>query len=267
MSGRLAGRVALVTGGGAGIGRCVVSRFVAEGARVGILERSAARAEGLEAEFGSAVCTAVGDVSVPEDNATAVGRTLEAFGSLDVFVGNAGIYDRRASLDSFDASELARTFDEMFSVNVKGYLLGVHAALPHLRKTNGAVILTASISSFAAGFGGALYVATKHAVAGLTRQLSHELAPEVRVNAVAPGYVSTSLGAPELVSTRPSAGTFDPKTVPLGGEFVADDFIGPYVMLASDDGRVFTGSVLVADGGLSITGSGPLRPHGHSAPD
>lgn len=259
MSGRLAGRVALVTGGGAGIGRSVVARFVAEGAQVGILERSPARAEELRSEFGSAICIVVGDVSVPEDNATAVRRTLESFGSLNVFVGNAGIYDRRASLESLDPGELVQAFDELFSVNVKGYLLGVQAALPHLRRANGVVILTASVSSFAAGFGGVLYVATKHAVAGLARQLSHELAPEVRVNAVALGYVPTSLGAPEVLSAPPDTRTFDPKTVPLGGEFVADDFIGPYVMLASDDGRVFTGSVLVADGGLTITGPGPQR--------
>lgn len=261
MSGRLAGRVALVTGGGAGIGRSVVGRFVGEGARVGILERATARAEELRAEFGSAVCTVVGDVSHPEDNAKAVRRTIEAFGSLQIFVGNAGIYDRRAPFERFDARELAAAFDELFSVNVKGYLLGVHAALPHLRRAKGVVILTASVSSLAAGFGGVLYVATKHAVAGATRQLSYELAPEIRVNAVAPGYVPTSLEAPELLNTAPSTEVFDPNRVPLGGEFVADDFIEPYVMLASDQGRVFTGSILIADGGLTNTGSGSRRFH------
>src|ERR1700758_2316068 len=91
--GWLDGQVALVTGGGSGIGRAVVARFVEEGARVGVLDRVAARADQLRADFGTAVVALAGDVTRLDDNKRAVAETVGAFGRLDVFVGNAGVFD------------------------------------------------------------------------------------------------------------------------------------------------------------------------------
>src|SRR5437868_3672372 len=96
--GWLDGQVAVVTGGGSGIGRAVVARFVAEGARVGVMERVATRADQLRAEFGDAVVGIAGDVAQLADNKRAVAETVRAFGRLDVFVGNAGIFDVYASV-------------------------------------------------------------------------------------------------------------------------------------------------------------------------
>ena len=128
--GWLDGQVALVTGGGSGIGRAVVARFIAEGARVGVLDRVPARAEELRAEFGHAVATVTGDVTRLADNKRAVAETVGAFGRLDIFVGNAGVFDSYLSLTEFPEENLAEAYDELFGVNVKGCIFGAKAALP-----------------------------------------------------------------------------------------------------------------------------------------
>ena len=185
--------VALVTGGGSGIGRAIVKRFIEEGARVGVLDRVAERATQLRTDFGDAVVAVTGDVTRSEDNARAVAETVKAFGRLDVFVGNAGVFDNFMPFADFPEERLSQAFDEMFAINVKGYLLGAKAALPELSKTEGAIIFTASVAGFNSGGGGAIYTASKHAVVGLIRQLAVELGPRVRVNGVAPGGTITDL--------------------------------------------------------------------------
>src|ERR1700751_6467566 len=115
--GWLDGQVALVTGGGSGIGRAVVERFVEEGARVGILDRVSARAEQLRAEFGNAVVARAGDVAQLADNKRAVAETVGAFGRLDIFVGNAGVFDNFLSLAEFPEQNLTAAYDELFGVN------------------------------------------------------------------------------------------------------------------------------------------------------
>src|SRR6516165_11214770 len=109
--GWLDGQVALVTGGGSGIGRAVVARFIAEGALVGVLDRVPARAEELQTEFGHAVATVTGDVTRLADNKRAVAETVGAFGRLDIFVGNAGVFDVYAPLAEFPDEQLSEAFD------------------------------------------------------------------------------------------------------------------------------------------------------------
>ena len=176
-------QVVLVTGGGSGIGRAVVARFVEEGARVGVMERVAARAEQLCAEFGDAVVGISDDVSRIDDNRRAVAETVSAFGRLDVFVGNAGVFDVFASFTDLSDDKLNEACDELFGVNVKGCLFGAKAALPELRKTGGSMIFTASIAGLNSGGGGVLYTASKHAVVGMIRQLAAELGPDIQGNA------------------------------------------------------------------------------------
>src|SRR6266699_2836907 len=186
-------QVALVTGGGSGIGRGIVARFLAEGARVGVLERFPDRVEQLRADFGTAVYPVQGDVTRLEDNQRAVTETVRAFGQLDIFVGNAGVFDSFLRFDDLPEDTLSAAFDEQFGVNVKGCLLGAKAAVPALMKTEGCMVFTASVAGFNSGGGGVLYTASKHAVVGLIRQLAVELAPRVRVNGVAPGGTMTDL--------------------------------------------------------------------------
>lgn len=258
MTGRLTGQVALVTGGGHGIGRAVVHRYLAEGAAVGVLDRDGGALAEL-ADHG--VVATVGDVRDPAAHAEATERVLARFGTLDTYVGNAGIYDYGAGVADIAPSALPAAFTEVFETNVLGLLLGVRAALDALRSARGSVILTASSSSSYAGGGGVLYVAAKHAVTGLVRQLAFELAPDVRVNAVAPGATSTELTG---VSALGSAGRVlrdEPglaalaRGIPLGFVSGPEQHTGLYVALADPGDTGFTtGAVFPSDGGLEVRG-------------
>ena len=185
-------QVAVVTGGASGLGRAIVERFVEEGARVAVFDRSAERVEQVVAELGDNVLGVVGDVREMADNKRMVAECVKAFGKLDTLVANAGICDWSKTLVTTSDEALVSAFDEMFSVNVKGYVLAAKAALPELYKSRGQIIFTASNASFYPGGGGVLYTATKHAVVGMVKQMAHEFAPHVRVNGVAPGGIGGS---------------------------------------------------------------------------
>lgn len=258
--GWLDGQVALVTGGGSGIGRAVVARFIEEGARVGVMERVPSRAEQLRADLGDAVIGIAGDVTRAEDNRRAVAETVAAFGRLDVFIGNAGVFDVYASFADLSDDQLNQAYDELFGVNVKGCIYGARAALPELRKTGGSMIFTASVAGLNSGGGGVLYTASKHAVVGLIRQLAVELGPDVRVNGVAPGGTITdlrglaSLGEDDRsqfantgIAERLRAGN------PLRTALMPDDLAGAYVFLASRrNARGITGSIVTVDAGAML---------------
>lgn len=255
--GWLEGRVALVTGGGSGIGRGIVDRFVAEGARVGVLELVEDKVEVLRDELGDKVVAVQGDVTRHEDHERAVAGTVAAFGKLDILVANAGIFDAGASLVDLPIDKIGSAFDELFGINVKGYLLAARAAVPELLKTEGCMIFTASYSSFHPSGGGPLYVASKHAVVGLVRQLAYELAPKVRVNAVAPGVAPTvirgvsALGQGSMPSLIPGA----EKALPLQFMPEAGDHAAAYVLLASkENARVITGTIIETDSGAGNRG-------------
>lgn len=249
--GWLNGKVALVTGGGSGIGRAVVDRFVEEGARVAVLERFPERVERLKADLGDAVAAIRGDVTRLEDNERAVEKTVTAFGQLDIFVGNAGVQDSFVSLADFDKEKLSDAFDELFGVNVKGYVLGAKASLPELLKRDGCMIFTASIAGFMPGGGGPLYTASKHAVVGLIRQLACELAPKVRVNGVAPGGTLTDLrGLAVLGRSERSHFATHPDTARLQSP---RSHAGAYVFLASrENSEATTGAIIHSDGGAIV---------------
>lgn len=260
--GWLEGTVALVTGGASGIGRAVVKRFVDEGARVGIVDRSPEPLRELAEEF-DAVVAVEGDVTSFADNAKAVAKVVETFGGLDVFIGNAGVFDYFASLAELSPEQLGSSFDELFAVNVKAYLLGAKAALPELLKSDTAsIIFTASNASFYPAGGGPLYTASKHAVIGLVRQLAYELAPRIRVNAVAPGGTVTNLrGLSNLKQSEttlvevPNIENLIRASNPLGLVQDPADHAGAYVLLASaQNSRVMTGVVLSSDGGIGVRG-------------
>lgn len=251
---QLQGKTALITGAASGIGRAVAVRFLAEGANVVAFDRVASDWSG-QAVAGSCA-SVVGDVRSAADNRRAVDLAVGRFGRLDVFVGNAGLYDNRRPLRSFSAPELDAAFDELFGVNVKGYLLGALAAADALAKARGCILFTSSVSGAHAGFGGALYVAAKHAVNGLTKQLALELAPDIRVNAVAPGYVPTGLRGLESLGQEASTPGPTADQLPLHALPSAEDFAAAYVFLASDAcARTATGSVLALDGGAAARGA------------
>lgn len=259
--GWLDGTVALVTGGGSGLGRAIVERYVGEGARVGVLEIDEAKATELRGDLGDAVTVTIGDATSLADNRRAVEETGAIFGRLDVFVANAAMWDYNASLDALPPEAVDAAFDEVFHLNVKAYLLGAKAAVDALRATRGSMILTVSNAGFWPGGGGPLYVASKHAVMGVVKQLAYELAPDVRVNGVAPGGMPSDLRGPralgmaELSWGALPVGRIVERLSPLERPIEAVDYTGHYVLLASRrDSLTVTGSVHNCDGGWGVRG-------------
>jgi len=261
--GWLNNKVALVTGGASGLGRAIVERFLDEGARVAILDRSRERSEERAARLGDRVATIVGDVTSLPDNQRAVAETVKRFGGLDCLVGNAGIWDFNASLVNLPDDRIGAAFDELFGVNVKGYLLGAKAAYRELAKTGGNIIFTVSNAGFYPCGGGPLYTASKHAVVGLIRQLAYELAPKIRVNGVAPGAIPTDLRGPRSLEMAERSIAAIPlkemveRGLPLGKLPEPRDYTGSYVLLASNENSsTATGGVIICEGGMGIRGFG-----------
>jgi NAD(P)-dependent dehydrogenase (short-subunit alcohol dehydrogenase family) len=257
----LSGRRTLVVGGGSGIGRAVVDAFRDAGASVGVLERDKAKCDELRSEFDD-VAVVSGDATVLDDNHAAVAEVVDRFGGLEVLVNCVGVFDFYRRLTDLDEEEVLPAFDEIFRVNVASQLLSVKAALPALRAAHGCVVLTASTSAFAPGRGGVLYVASKFAVRGVVVALAHELAPDVRVNAVAPGgTVGTDLRGlealgqtGEALADRPGREDELRSRTPLAVALTPADHAAAYVFLASDGAKGMTGTFLHSDGGVGVKG-------------
>ena len=257
---KLSGSSVLITGGATGIGRAVVHHFVEEGARLCVLCVNDEQASSLRGEFGAEVETVIGDVRSLADNQRAAALAVERFGGLNTFIGNAGIWDFITPLEAQDEEKLERVCDDIFGVNVKGYALGAFACLPALRQSKGSIIFTASSSSFFTGGGGPLYVASKHAVIGLIKQLAKEVAPDVRVNGVAPGGTITNLsGSPSSEHAKsqmaeiPEIDKLIEGMTPLGFAAKPEDHVALYALLACPvSARYVTGTTILSDGGIGV---------------
>jgi len=253
---RLDGKVAIVTGAGGGIGRGIVDRFIKEGARVCAVDVDTERLAPLADDHGDTVRLIAADVASWESNRDAVQTALDAFGRLDIFVGNAAIFDHATRLDALAGEQIKSAAEELLGVNLIGYLLGVRASLDALRASKGCVILTGSFASTEPSGGGILYTVSKHGVVGAVKQLAYELAPDIRVNGVAPGVAPTvlkgvgSLGQEEKFAVFPGT----EKLLPLGKVPASADFGGIYAFLASEDAQHITGSMYAVDSGLAIRG-------------
>ncbi len=256
----LEGQVALVTGGTGGIGQAIVRRYVAEGARVGVMSNEPEQLAALQDELGDSIVTIEGDVTSHSDNKLAVDTVLERFGHLDTFVGNAAVFDYFTSLERIAPEDLESAFQRLFAVNVQGYLLGARYAAEPLRQSRGSMIFTLSNSAFYAGGGGILYVASKHAVVGVVRQLAYELAPDIRVNGVAPGATDTAMKSLDGLNARsrplnqiPGFESAVAEAMPLKRIARPEDHTGHYVLLASkQNAGLTTAHIIHSDGGWEI---------------
>jgi NAD(P)-dependent dehydrogenase (short-subunit alcohol dehydrogenase family) len=257
--GWLDGKRALVVGAGSGIGRAVLEAFRAEGAQVAALELEGAKVSQLAAELPGCVVRQ-GDATALADSRAAVRAATDAFGGLDILVNCVGIFDFYRGLADIDDDQLDAAFDEVFTVNVKSQLVSVRAALPELRRAGGSVVLTVSTSGFYPGRGGVLYVASKFAVRGCVIALAHELAPDVRVNGVAPGgTLGTELTGPRslgladhVLGAAPGREQDLRRRTPLRVALTGEDHAGSYVFLASDRACGITGTVVHSDGGVGV---------------
>ena len=242
-AGRLEGRTALVTGGGRGIGRAICERFAAEGARVAVADIDEAGVQRTAEGIGAGSMALAVDVADSRSCHRAVRQAIDALGTLDVLVNNAG-YLRHTT--AFDCTE--DDWDRMMDINLKGSFFCAQAALPHMRDRRQGAIL--NLSSLAAKTGGVAaappYGAAKAGVSALTLHLARVMAPYgVRVNALAPGIIDTDM-------TRDPSGAHAElaKRIPLGSRGRAEDVANLALFLASDEASHITGEIVDVNGGL-----------------
>lgn len=255
MTGRLEGKVALISGGGSGIGRAAAELFAAEGAAVAVLDLRPEAAEETSAKIvadGGRAIALVANVGVADQVQAAVADAVSALGQLNVIYNNAGV-DSKGSV--IEASE--DDWDRALAVNAKGTFLLSRAAVPYLVKTDGGSIINqGSVAALVGVPNFAAYCAAKGAVVALTRSMAVDLAQHhIRVNVICPGTVYTPLMEPMLRARGDGnleAGLA--KTIrkyPIGRLGTPDEIARVALFLASDDASFLTGSTVTADGGMT----------------
>jgi NAD(P)-dependent dehydrogenase (short-subunit alcohol dehydrogenase family) len=255
---KLAGKLALITGGGRGIGRAVAFAFAREGAGVALVARTASEVERVAAEIAQECDVETMHAACDVSDAAAVGRAFaalaERFGrGCDILVNNAGVAE---------SAPLLKTDDEMWqrhlAVNLTGTFLCTRAALPSMIERGwGRVVNVASIAGKTGAPYIAAYAASKHGVLGLTRSAALEVAAKgVTVNAICPGYVDTDMTTRALANIeaktgRPRAETLEAikRMSPQGRLVTAEEVASLALLLASDDGRGINGQAINVDGG------------------
>jgi NAD(P)-dependent dehydrogenase (short-subunit alcohol dehydrogenase family) len=244
---RLAGKVALVTGGASGIGRATALRMATEGARLLVADRDgegAARTAGTIAQAGGEARSVACDVTAEAEVEAMVGAALDAWGRLDVAFNNAGVAPAEAlPLAEIPPEEWAR----VLGVNLTGVFLCLRHEIPAMIASGGgAIVNTASIAGRIAVPKAGAYVAAKHGVIGLTRVAALDHAADgVRVNAVCPGYVETPLAARGIERRREAILA----RVPLGRIGTVEEIADAVTWLCTEEARFVTGEALAVDGG------------------
>lgn len=243
---RLRGKVAIVTGGGTGIGRGIAVAFVREGANIVIAGRDSKKLDAVSKEIGPACLAHVVDVSKREDIQKLVAATTERFGAVHILVNNAGIL-----LPGGAEAVTEDDWDQTFNVNVRGLWLLSREVLPHLRAAGGGSIVNiGSVLSLVAARNRVAYAASKGAVLAMTRAMALDHAPEkIRVNCICPGIVETEMVA--RFSMDEAARRQRIAMHPMGRFGQPEDIAQAAVFLASDESAWLTGAAFPVDGGYT----------------
>ncbi|WP_125614575.1 SDR family NAD(P)-dependent oxidoreductase [Specibacter cremeus] len=250
----LTGKVALVSGGGTGIGAAIAERFAAEGARVAVVGRRPQPLQEVAARCGAKAVVA--DLTDSSQAAAAVAETVAEFGGLDIVVANAGGHGFASVADTDDAA-----WQASLNVNLTTAFTTVRAALGQLVERRGSVVVISSLAGVFAGPNVAGYTVGKHALIGLTKSLARDYGVHgVRVNTLCPGWVRTPMADEEMdeyarhasVSSREEAYARVTANVPLRRAAEPAEMAAIVRFLASDEASYITGATIIADGGAHI---------------
>ena len=251
LEGRLAGKVAIVTGAGGGFGEGIARLFAAEGARVGVLDLRGDAAERVAAGIGANALALTADVTSRAGMEAAVAKMTAAFGDVDVFVNNAGWTHRNKPMLEVTEEE----FDKVYAINVKSIYHMANIVVPIMRRNGGGSIVNiGSVAGIRPRPGLSWYNSTKGAVNILSQSMAVELAPDkIRVNAICPvmgetGLLEAFMGVPDTPENRARFVA----TIPMGRMSRPDDIARATLYLASDDAAFITGVLLPVDGGRTI---------------
>ena len=245
----ITGKVALVTGASRGIGLAIAQRLVEEGARVCVTARNPEALDEAVTALGGAdhAIGIAGKADDPEHREDAVRRTVEAFGSLDLLVNNAGINPVAGPLIDFDIGAARKTVE----VNALGALAWTQAAYRGwMKEHGGAVVNISSVSGVKPAPMIGMYGASKAMLISLTETLAVELGPTIRVNAVAPAIVKTAFAGPLFEGREDEVAS----SYPLKRLGVPEDVAGAVTFLLSDDAAWLTGQTITLDGGVTLAG-------------
>lgn len=248
----LQGHIAVVTGGGSGIGQAIAQGYAREGAQVAVIDMNA----GAAAATAKSVTDAGGkawsfelDVRDRDKCRAAAAEVANKVGRISILVNNAGINRRNAFTAAPEA--VIQDWQDIMAVNLNGVFNMTHACIDHLRATKGRIVNIASIQSFmhVRTPNSPAYTTSKHGVLGFTRALAAELGKDgVRVNAIGPGLIETPLNA-QARANNPDLVRMFMEHTPLGRPGKPEDIVGPAIFLASDLSAYVTGSIVMADGG------------------
>ena len=253
------GKVAVVTGAANGIGRAAALAFGAHGASVVLVDRDAsgakAAAGAIEQKGGKAISVAA-DVTKSADVAAYLKAAIDKFGRIDCFFNNAGVEGKLKPIAEIDEAD----WDALMNVNVKGVFLGLRHVLPQMiKQKSGAIVNTGSIAGLVGSPNMSGYVASKHAVLGITKTVAGEVAGHgIRINAVCPGPVDTRMIASVTEQIDPADADAVRKryaaAIPMGRFSTADEIANTVLFLCSDYASGITGAQYVIDGGRTATG-------------
>ena len=257
-TGRLHGKVAVITGGASGIGEGCVRSFIDEGARVVIADIQDDLGRTLAHDLGASARFVRTDVSHESDIAQAVDLAVAEFGRLDIMFNNAGIVGTVGRIAETDVDK----WDQTVAILLRGVFLGMkHASRVMVPQGSGVILSTASTAGVIGGLGPHCYTACKHAVVGLTKSVASELARHgIRVNAIAPGNTVTAMTSTVMTGDPSDTGTaaeYIAASSLLGIAGLPADIANAAVFLASDEARYITAHTLVVDAGQTgIAGNG-----------